>query len=326
MTVLLAFLLPATASPGGPALLRGGGQDAGELVRRGTEKLDANDVEGAIADFTRAIEIDPKHARAWCSRGIARWTAGDGPGAIADFTRAIEIDPKYVLAYYNRGLASPDLDAAIADFTKALEIDPTFAAAYNTRGLARKSKGDLEGAIADYTKAVEIEPKYAAAFNNRGVARRAAGDDEGAIADFAKALVIDPKHVASIRNRGYLLYNLRRWKEALADFRAMGDSDAVALRIWLIRARLGEREDADRGLANRKRTRAARYLLGELAEEDYLHGLDTCEGWFYAGTKRLLDGDRKGAAELFRKCVAKGAKESVDYKSAAAELKELEKR
>ena len=52
--------------------------------------------------------------------------------AIADYTKAIEIDPKFADAYYNRGLAycyKQDYDRAITDYTKAIEIDPKFAIA-----------------------------------------------------------------------------------------------------------------------------------------------------------------------------------------------------
>jgi tetratricopeptide (TPR) repeat protein len=47
--------------------------------------------------------------------------------AIADATKAIEIDPKLAAAYNNRGDAaekSGDIDRAIADYRDALRLDP----------------------------------------------------------------------------------------------------------------------------------------------------------------------------------------------------------
>ena len=74
------------------------------------------------------------------------------PKSIADYDKAIQLDPKYAAAYNNRGIAHyarGELDNAITDFVKALQLRPDFAAAYNNRGLARKTQGDLAGAIAD---------------------------------------------------------------------------------------------------------------------------------------------------------------------------------
>ena len=48
-----------------------------------------------------------------------------------------------------------------------------------------------------------------------------------------------------------------------------------------------------------------------------------CEAYFYAGTKRLIDGDKKTAQDYFEKCVATGLKNFSEYDCAAAELKAL---
>ncbi len=48
---------------------------------------------GAIADFTRAIEIGPQYADAYASRGWAKYKLDDHNGAIADWEKAIELDP-----------------------------------------------------------------------------------------------------------------------------------------------------------------------------------------------------------------------------------------
>ncbi len=48
-----------------------------------------------------------------------------------------------------------------------------------------------------------------------------------------------------------------------------------------------------------------------------------CEAWYYAGLKRLLNGDKAGATEAFRKAVATGEKTTNEYDFAEAELKDL---
>ena len=72
-------------------------------------------------------------AIAYNNQGLAKQNLGDYEGAIADYTKALEIDPDFADAYYNRGNAKKklgDYKGAIADYNKALEIGPDFAAAY----------------------------------------------------------------------------------------------------------------------------------------------------------------------------------------------------
>ena len=61
------------------------------------------DTTGAIADYTKAIELGSTNPAAYNNRGNARVENKDRDGAIADYTRAIELKPDYARAYYNRG-------------------------------------------------------------------------------------------------------------------------------------------------------------------------------------------------------------------------------
>jgi tetratricopeptide (TPR) repeat protein len=162
---------------------------------RGLARSKNGDLDGVIADETRAIELDPSLARAWMNRGVARGNKGDTDGEIADQTKALEHDPTLALAWANRALMrsyKADWDGAIADATNAVELDPTLAAAWEYRGAARGNKDDWDGDIADSTKAIELDPTSAPAWANRGIARRKKGDRDGAIADFEHALELDP--------------------------------------------------------------------------------------------------------------------------------------
>jgi tetratricopeptide (TPR) repeat protein len=139
---------------------------------------------------------------------VDRRKKGDLDGAISDYSKAIEINPRYVAAYNNRGVARKamgDLDGAIADYNKALEIDPRYAFGYNNRGNARKAKGDIDGAISDYNKAIEIDPRDVSAYSNRGTARKTKGDIDGAISDYNKAIEIDPNNASGYNNLAWLL-------------------------------------------------------------------------------------------------------------------------
>jgi len=73
------------------------------------------------------------------------------------------------------------------------------------------------------------------------------------------------------------------------------------------------------------------FLAGQLSEVDFIEaaadpnrGLDPiqhCDAWFYAGSKRLVAGDKSGAGHCFRKCAATNVKALEEYQSAGEELK-----
>jgi tetratricopeptide (TPR) repeat protein len=129
------------------------------------------------------------------NRGIEKAKNGDLDGAIADFDRAAELNPKDDAPYYNRAQAKQlkkDTAGAIADYTKAIRLGSTNPAAYNNRGNARAETNDREGAIADYSRAIKLKPDYARAYYNRAVARKEKGDIAGAEGDFKHAKRLDP--------------------------------------------------------------------------------------------------------------------------------------
>jgi tetratricopeptide (TPR) repeat protein len=51
------------------------------------------DLTGALDDYNRAIEIDPKHSLAYLNRALIHYDVRDFRAAIDDFQRAIEISP-----------------------------------------------------------------------------------------------------------------------------------------------------------------------------------------------------------------------------------------
>ncbi len=105
-------------------------------------------------------------AKAYVDQGVEKGKRGDFQGAIADFNKAIEIDPKYLRAYCNLGLAKArglgDFEGAISHYDKCIEIDPESARAYVKRGEARKIVGDLQGACADWKEASSLGDNAAA--------------------------------------------------------------------------------------------------------------------------------------------------------------------
>ncbi|MBX7095830.1 MAG: tetratricopeptide repeat protein [Flavobacteriales bacterium] len=103
-------------------------------------------------------------------RGLFRSKSGDKEGAIKDYTHAIQLDPKLYAPYVNRGLLyaeKADTARALADYTMAIKLEPNHPSAYNNRGYLNQLKGNYPTAIADYDKAISLDNKFSVSYINK---------------------------------------------------------------------------------------------------------------------------------------------------------------
>ena len=196
-------------------------QTAAVWFYKGNAKAKLGQYAEAIADYDKAIKLNPDLAVVYNNRGNAKFELDQHAEAIADYDKAIKLNPDLAEAYNNRGAAkatSGQHAEAIADCDKAIELNPDYTDAYNNRGNAKFELGDYGGGMADYDRAIELNPDYTEAYNNRGLAKAASGDPEGAIADYDKAIKLNPDYVKAYNNRGNAKVASGQHAEAIADF------------------------------------------------------------------------------------------------------------
>ncbi|GEM_PF-2788888 len=103
--------------------------------------------------------IEPRNAADFLKQGVAKTKMNDLEGAIADFTKAIQLKRDYAAAYYNRGTTYANVGRprdAIADYTQVILLKPNNAYVRYDRGLIRADLGDQKGAIADLQQAASL--------------------------------------------------------------------------------------------------------------------------------------------------------------------------
>ena len=129
--------------------------------QRGSAKTAIRDFDGAITDFGEAVRINPSHTAALASRGSAYKQRRQNDAAMRDYDAALAINPRYQFALYNRGLLHGELQRwalAEQDFGRVIEGNKAYAYAYVRRGEALEKLGQRDKAIADYREALKGAP------------------------------------------------------------------------------------------------------------------------------------------------------------------------
>ena len=144
--------------------LHRGGSSIDDLLLDALYAHNKNQFEDAIALYTRILGLKPHNSI--CSliykhRGMAEFAQSRYDEAIADFTRALDLEKSYRIAYY-RGVVYAVLKRyaeAIDDFTRSLEINPFQAFCLFRRGQAYYHIGDYPQALSDCEASLGMEPQ-----------------------------------------------------------------------------------------------------------------------------------------------------------------------
>ncbi|WP_344293774.1 tetratricopeptide repeat protein, partial [Streptomyces synnematoformans] len=188
---------------------------------RGREHRKRDELDRSVADFDRALALDPEFTRAYAGRGQAYVNLDRFPEAEADFTRCVEhgFDRPWSLTHRGRvRLHRKHFDDAKADLDRAIELDP-YPMTWAMRGEARRLTGALAEAVADFDRAVEAaDGDYAYAYASRGQCHAKLGRSDEALADLDRALAVDPQWAWCWVERGTLHLDAGRHEAAVADF------------------------------------------------------------------------------------------------------------
>jgi tetratricopeptide (TPR) repeat protein len=190
-------------------------------AERGNLYRQRNEYNNALADFTRAIELNPGRHWAIANRGFTYLLVDQYGKALTDLTKAIELNPKYDWAIANRGATYRLMgryNDALTDFTKAIELNPKYDWAIANRGETYRLMGRYNDALTDFTKAIELNPKYDWAIASRGQTYQGMGRYDDALTDFTNAIELNPKLDWAIADRGKTYRLMGRYDDALTDF------------------------------------------------------------------------------------------------------------
>lgn len=146
-------------------------------------------------DLDSAIKDDPRNVEALQARAAVRLQAGDVEGAVADMEQILAEDPtnRNVAREVVRRLAELDrVDDALELLTKALEAKPS-EGLYSLRAMVYRMKERDDDALSDLNKAIAMQPKDPIALLARAEVSISKKDLQSAKDDLRAAKNIDPR-------------------------------------------------------------------------------------------------------------------------------------
>jgi len=101
-----------------------------ELMMRGIAEMQQQELQNALATFTRLIEVAPELPEAWNKRATLYWLLGDLPASIADICETVKREPRHFGAYSGLGMIRAQMGEharAAAAFELARKWNPHIA-------------------------------------------------------------------------------------------------------------------------------------------------------------------------------------------------------
>ena len=200
---------------------------------RGQANFKLGDYAGSITDYERGIAYSTDCdsdlvATAWYNMGLSKIYQGELENAIADFDRFIDLAPGDPDGYYQRGICRihrGDWDDAIADFIEARSLNSDLSVnCYSWIGFAKGWKQDYHGALEAFGCSLALNPDFVPVYYNRGVFEAQQGNHDRAIADFNRVLELDPEHASTYLQLGSIKATQGNYDGAIADY-----SQAISL-------------------------------------------------------------------------------------------------
>jgi tetratricopeptide (TPR) repeat protein/V8-like Glu-specific endopeptidase len=193
-----------------------------DLLVSGLSKLQSRNFSGAIADFDRAIQLEPKRASAYQYRGKAK---------AYSLQEKVLKNSAYISNLYAQLLNDFDQDAdvllykqfskelrdALTDYNQALKLDPSSRASLQGAAEIHIGFAEYPQAIELLNRALQLRPE-AETYALRSTARLKQNDTAGATQDISKAIDLEAKNYSLYGIRADIYIKQQQYKKAIQDY------------------------------------------------------------------------------------------------------------
>ena len=207
-------------------------ESAAVHLKSGDDYLARGNIDAAIAEFSRASELDPtlevqsRINKAYGKKLDLLIEANDYSSAIEQGLKLLASSPtdsvreKAADAYIARAwfYKSKRLNPyTLKDLTSAVEMAPGYYRAYYERGRFYNNQWQHSIALIDLNKAIELNPGYAASYNERAFSYYMNQKYEKALNEANKAIDLDGSDARFYYTRSLIMTAMQKYDEAVVD-------------------------------------------------------------------------------------------------------------
>lgn len=228
------------------------------LLVTGTEKAVNTWYEQAIADYRRALELDPNYGEALRYMALIYEQLGQTELAVATYRDSLRVDPTNYRLYLNMGnfyIQRWEYSKSLDPLRKAIALVPNEPEPRYHLGLAYESLGQFQAAETELRVALSFG-ETVSVLDTLGTTLMYEGHEEGAIPFYKRALQLDPKHFLAWTNLGICYRRLNRLPESEQANRAGLEAAEAAMQqnprrgytrayVAYLHGRLGNRQLAE---------------------------------------------------------------------------------
>jgi tetratricopeptide (TPR) repeat protein len=179
--------------------------------------------------YAQKYHLDKDNPQGYLEIAKAEYKLGNIQNAISNCTRAIEVDPFFVDAFMLRGVFYTDIkeyNTAFSDFDTAVKIAPDTINPYSGRATAYFNLEKYQEAIEDTTVVINRDPS-ADSYFVRGIIYFNMKLFDEALEDCNRAIDINPEHYKAYCVRSDVYYEKRQYEKAGADLAAAKKLDST---------------------------------------------------------------------------------------------------
>lgn len=194
------------------------------IFSRETPQVRTDLAELLLKRADSVVTANPYSAPSHFLRGIVNNMLHNYQTALADYDRAISLDPSLGLAYLNRGWILFEMtEHSKFDSRYSTPVTITWGEPPGPASAAPPDVPDYSKALADMDQAVRLLPDVPFPFINRGNLRVRLKDYSGAVADYAEAIRTTPRLPEAWFNRALTLLYLNNESLACEDLSKAGE-------------------------------------------------------------------------------------------------------
>jgi Flp pilus assembly protein TadD len=219
-----------------------------EAIALGDEAFRSGDLDKALFQYIRGLNLDGNNAEALFKIGLIHGTRGNNQLAEIAYRWALRTEPNHAGALGGLGILlmkQRKYEEATASLTAANRINPRMPGVHNALGILADMDRDYKRAQGHYETALSITKDSPEILNNLGYSRYLSGNRKGAIAAFQGALRIDPGYERAWRNLGLVYARDGRYDKALEAFGKVQDMPQAYNDVGFVAMLGGQLTDAE---------------------------------------------------------------------------------